>query len=141
MSKFAAALLLVPLADQALKLLVRRRLGTGSVALGPLGCVRLVQSQVWLARTPYHPGSATLWMVWLLSAAVLVILIAAAPSCRLFAGLLLGGSFSHALETTRQGCVSDYVCLRFWPAFNAADVAITVGAGGLIWSLLLLTKT
>ncbi len=31
-----------------------------------------------------------------------------------------------------RGSVSDYVCLRFWPAFNLADVAITVGAIGLL---------
>ena len=37
---------------------------------------------------------------------------------------------SHALETSLRGCIIDYVRLRFWPAFNLADVAITVGAAG-----------
>ena len=47
-------------------------------------------------------------------------------------GMLLGGSSSHALESAVRGSISDYICLRFWPAFNLADVAITVGAIGVI---------
>jgi lipoprotein signal peptidase len=43
---------------------------------------------------------------------------------------MLGGSLSHAWETTVHGSVSDYVCLRFWPAFDLADVALTIGALG-----------
>jgi signal peptidase II len=46
-------------------------------------------------------------------------------------GLMLGGALSHALETSVRGSVCDYVCLRFWPAFDLADVALAVGALGL----------
>jgi lipoprotein signal peptidase len=54
------------------------------------------------------------------------------PPCGWFAGALLGGSLSHALETSLRGRVVDYVRLRFWPAFNLADVAITAGALGVL---------
>jgi len=141
MIAFAASLLLVPLADQAVKLLLRRRLGAGSVSLGALGRVRLVESQVWLARAKSRPRPAMLWTLWLSSAAGLTLLTIVDPSCGTRAGLLLGGSLSHALETTRRGGICDYVCLRFWPAFNAADVAITVGAGGLLLNLLVMSTT
>jgi hypothetical protein len=50
-------------------------------------------------------------------------------------GLLLGAALSHALETSLRGSICDYVCLRFWPAFNLADVALTVGALGLAFEL------
>lgn len=53
------------------------------------------------------------------------------PSCGLFAGLLLGGSLSHLIESAVRGSICDYIRLRFWPAFNLADVAITAGALGL----------
>ena len=33
--------------------------------------------------------------------------------------------------------VSDYVCLRFWPAFNLADLALTAGAIGILTELLI----
>ena len=42
----------------------------------------------------------------------------------MFAGLLLGGSLGNAVEHAQRGAISDYVRLRFWPAFNLADAAI-----------------
>jgi lipoprotein signal peptidase len=35
------------------------------------------------------------------------------------------------MEGSLRGSVTDYVWLRFWPAFNIADVAITAGAIGM----------
>ena len=52
----------------------------------------------------------------------------------------MGGSLSHGIESSSRGWICDYVCLRFWPAFNIADVAITVGACGLVGRLILMTK-
>jgi signal peptidase II len=42
-------------------------------------------------------------------------------------GLLLGGALGNALDRIRIGAVIDYVKLPNWPAFNLADIAITVG--------------
>lgn len=125
-------LLLVPVADQAVKRLLRRRLGRNAARLGPLGHLRIVASQIWFVRgsTPLSP--VLLWSIWSLSAAALVGLTVAIPACGTGVGLLLGGSLSHALETTYRGGVCDYVCLRFWPAFNVADTAITLGAAGVV---------
>jgi signal peptidase II len=39
---------------------------------------------------------------------------------------------SHMIETSRRGRVCDYLCLRFWPAFNLADAAISIGTVGFI---------
>jgi lipoprotein signal peptidase len=36
------------------------------------------------------------------------------------------------IETSRRGRVCDYLCLRFWPAFNLADAAISIGAVGFV---------
>ena len=54
------------------------------------------------------------------------------PGCGWCAALLLGGSLSHMIETSRRGRVCDYLCLRFWPAFNLADAAISIGTVGFI---------
>jgi len=132
MGALAAGLFLIPLADQALKLVLRRRLGPRTVPLGPLGDLRMVKTRIWLARQGGHPNLAGMWTLWLLAAGALALLSAWAPSYGWFAGLLLGGSLSHGLESSVRGSVSDYVCLRFWPAFNLADVAITVGAIGVV---------
>jgi signal peptidase II len=132
MTAFAAGLLLVPLADQTLKLLLRRRLGAGSVPLGRFGTVRIVPAQIWLAVSSDCGRPGMIWAVWVFAAAALTTASVFVPACRWCAALLLGGSFSHALETTCRGNVYDYICLRFWPAFNLADVAITAGAVGVV---------
>ena len=48
-------------------------------------------------------------------------------------GLLAGGSLSNLVDRLRLGHVTDFLDLRYWPAFNLADVCIVVGV------LLLLT--
>jgi hypothetical protein len=40
--------LIVLMGDQALKLLLRRRMGSGVLALGPFGEVRIVTGRLWL---------------------------------------------------------------------------------------------
>jgi signal peptidase II len=132
MRALIAGLLFVPLGDQALKHLLRHWLGSRSFRLGPVGALRIVESRIWLARIRNVPKLTMLWSLWLLSAGALAILAAIAPSSGWYAGLLLGGSLSHALETSLRGTISDYVCPRFWPTFNLADVAITVGAVGIV---------
>ena len=139
MGGLAAGLVLIPLADQALKLVLRRRLGPRSVPLGRLGGLRMVKTRIWLAQGGC-PSLAEIWALWLLAAGAVALLGALAPSCGWFAGLLLGGSLSHGLESSVRGSVSDYVCLRFWPAFNLADVAITVGAIGVMLEMFMTMK-
>ena len=140
MTALATGLLLIPLLDQALKLLVLRGLASTTVLLGPFGRLEVVRSRVWLVRSGLQPKLATVWSVWFVAAGSLALLSGALPSCGGFAGALLGGSLSHALETALRGCVIDYVRLRFWPAFNLADVAITVGALGVLTQIVIATQ-
>lgn len=49
------------------------------------------------------------------------------PMAWLPVGLLLGGALGNAVDRIRIGAVVDYLKLPNWPAFNLADVAITVG--------------
>ena len=140
MTALATGLLLIPLLDQALKLLVLRGLASTTVLLGPFGRLEVVRSRVWLVRSGLQPKLATVWSVWFVAAGSLALLSGALPSCGGFAGALLGGSLSHALETALRGCVIDYVRPRFWPAFNLADVAITVGALGVLTQIVIATQ-
>jgi lipoprotein signal peptidase len=132
MSGTIAFLILVPLLDQTLKFLVIRRLGHRRISLGRLGEVRYVQRPIWIARAWPAVKPATIWIVWITGAVVIAFLCSLIPSTGFFSGLILGGTFSHALEISLCGSVCDYVALRFWPAFNFADVAITAGAIGLL---------
>ena len=140
MRALVTGLLLIPVLDQALKFFVLFRLGSRSVPLGRMGKLQVVQTQIWMARKPRSLNLVVLWTLWIFAACALAVVTALVPSYGWFAGLLLGGSLSHGIEDSSRGWICDYVCLRFWPAFNIADVAITVGACGLAGHLILMTK-
>jgi signal peptidase II len=47
-------------------------------------------------------------------------------------GMMLGGAIGNLIDRVRLGRVTDFVDFPFWPAFNVADSAITVGIAVLI---------
>lgn len=49
------------------------------------------------------------------------------PMAWLPVGLLLGGALGNIIDRVRIGAVIDFLKLPNWPAFNVADVSITVG--------------
>jgi signal peptidase II len=51
-------------------------------------------------------------------------------------GLVIGGSMSNLLDRVRLGYVTDFLDLRYWPAFNLADSFIVIGVGVLLVALL-----
>ena len=52
-------------------------------------------------------------------------------------GLILGGTLGNGYDRLVHGTVTDFIALHFWPVFNVADAAITVGVILLLlWSVL-----
>jgi signal peptidase II len=51
-------------------------------------------------------------------------------------GLVIGGSASNLLDRVRLGYVTDFIDLRYWPAFNLADSFIVIGVGVLLTALI-----
>jgi signal peptidase II len=51
-------------------------------------------------------------------------------------GLVIGGSVSNLVDRVRLGYVTDFIDLRYWPAFNLADSFIVVGVVILLGTLL-----
>ena len=51
-------------------------------------------------------------------------------------GLVIGGSMSNLLDRVRLGYVTDFLDLRYWPAFNLADSFIVIGVVVLLVALL-----
>lgn len=61
----------------------------------------------------------------------LVGLLALRPARRwlwLPTGMLVGGALSNLIDRVASGSVIDFIKLPDWPAFNFADISITVGA-------------
>ena len=58
------------------------------------------------------------------------------PWCTYGAALGGGGAIGNLIDRARQGLVIDFFDFRIWPVFNVADIAICVGVGCIIWSIL-----
>jgi signal peptidase II len=135
MTVLLIVLLAVPVVEGAVKRILRRRVVQTPVSLGACGSIQVVSHRVWLARLPQPPSPAATSGLLVLAAVPLLLFGALVPASAVFAGLLIGGALSNWLEQVVRGSVSDYICLRFWPAFNLADAAITTGAAGIVITL------
>jgi signal peptidase II len=83
-------------------------LGGGGAAVVAITVVALACVLVWFALDPQRPW---LWLA---------------------AGLIAGGALGNLADRARTGAVTDFFDPPLWPAFNIADVAITVGAVVLV---------
>jgi len=49
-------------------------------------------------------------------------------------GMLLGGALGNVIDRIREGAVVDFIkAVEFWPAFNVADISVTLGVILLLW--------
>lgn len=128
MIALSLTVLIVLVSDQALKLLLRQTMRFEAVPRGPRARLPMSGGRLWLQRVAGPLGAGLMWSLWVAAALALVIVITSIEVSPVFGGLILGGSLSNAVDVSLRGSVSDYVCLRFWPAFNLADVAIAGGA-------------
>ena len=55
---------------------------------------------------------------------------------RLALGLVFGGTIGNLIDRLRFGYVTDFIDFGFWPAFNIADSAITIGVIIFVYSSL-----
>jgi signal peptidase II len=56
-------------------------------------------------------------------------------------GLILGGAAGNLIDRLRFGYVTDFIDFGYWPAFNVADSAVTVGTIMLVIVLLRTAQT
>jgi signal peptidase II len=52
-------------------------------------------------------------------------------------GMIIGGAIGNIIDRLRFHYVIDFIDLRWWPVFNAADSAISVGVGLLLLRIIL----
>jgi signal peptidase II len=59
--------------------------------------------------------------------------VAAGPLLlRVGLALVLGGAVGNLIDRIRLGYVVDFIDLRWWPVFNAADSAVVIGVATLV---------
>jgi signal peptidase II len=136
---FALALA-VFLADQGLKKLVE-----GSMWLGE--SIPMIPNVLYLTHTQNDGGafgilggqsSLLMFGSAVAVAFVLWMLLQGSPkrTTIIGCGLILGGAAGNLLDRLTTGQVTDYIDLRVWPVFNAADVAIVLGVATLLLAAL-----
>ena len=136
----AAIALAAVAADQLTKHIVvsTLQLDEGTHVIGPLWIHHVQNSGIAFGLF----SSATAVVIVLTGIAVAWMLVYFArsggrhPILPVALGLVIGGSVSNLLDRVRLGHVTDFIDLRFWPAFNLADSFIVIGVGLLLAALL-----
>lgn len=126
--------------DQLSKAWVVDRLGpepfTRSISLGP-SWFNLVYTQntgVAFGLFQNMPGLFTMTSILITVGAVYayaVHLPNRVPWVQVSMGLILGGGIGNIVDRLRLGSVVDFISVGWWPVFNLADSAITVGVTAL----------
>ncbi len=124
-------------ADQLTKHIVSSRLALDESehVVGPLSIHHVQNSGIafglFASATPIVivlTGIAVVWMLGFFARSG-----ARHPILPVSLGLVIGGSVSNLVDRVRLGHVTDFLDLRFWPAFNLADAAIVIGILGLLY--------
>lgn len=124
----------VVLVDVVTKWLADTRLPGAPVDLG-IGRLQLsYNTGVAFSLGDGLPTWAVLALAGVVTGGVLVAIVAgwlrpAAP-----AGLILGGAVANIVDRAGDGAVTDFLWLGWFPTFNLADTAITLGVVALLWA-------
>ena len=125
--------------DQVSKLLVRGGMERGEE--DPiLPGLKLVHVRNEGVAFGLDPGGGTTLLIVLVALALLALVLyfvrhQAKPLVWLPVGLLIGGAVGNLVDRVRDGGVTDFLKIPLWPAFNVADIAITVGVVALVFVL------
>ena len=126
-------------ADQLTKAIVTRRLDRNDEVhiVGPFSIHHVTNSGIAFGLF----ASATSLVILLTGLAVAWMLYFFArsgsrhPVLPVALGLVIGGSVSNLIDRIRLGHVTDFIDLKYWPAFNLADTFIVVGVAALLLAL------
>jgi signal peptidase II len=142
---FAITACVITTADQIVKGLIRKNLNLGEQLLefGPLKIVHLQNTgSAWGFFTDF---TLVLSIISIIGLLLILIFIRYIPResilGNLSLGLIFGGALGNLIDRLRLGYVTDFIYVRvwhdfYWPAFNVADSAITVGAIILVFFII-----
>ena len=126
--------------DQFTKWLIRHTVDRGDVWPGdwPVHIVHIVNTGAAFGILQ-HAGPLLVVTSLIGIAAILVYLFNpgfAHPAMRVSLALMFGGAVGNLIDRLRTGEVVDFIKFPHFPAFNAADSAITIGVCFLLWAML-----
>ena len=142
---FAVVAVLVFVLDRVTKLLVSANV--------PVGTEQRVLPFVWITNT-HNAGAAfgfaqegALLALFLVGSIVvsigLVYYVVRTPvsvAAGVLLGLIMGGTVGNGYERLVNHTVTDFIAVHFWPVFNVADSAISVGVALLLLGYLVRSR-
>ncbi len=135
-----AVVLAAVAADQLTKAIVSRRLSLYDEVhvAGPLSIHHVTNSGIAFGLFSsatfvviLATGAAVTWMLYFFMRSG-----SRHPILPVALGLVIGGSLSNLVDRVRLGHVTDFLDLKFWPAFNLADSFIVIGVAILLLTLI-----
>ncbi len=130
MARAGLVLAAVLATDQAVKALVTSSLARGEERDIVAGIKLVNVRNSGIAFGQLQNGGAIVSVVIAIAMAALLVYFARnlwRPWIWLPTGALLGGALGNIIDRLREGAVIDFLKLPYWPAFNVADSAITIG--------------
>jgi signal peptidase II len=124
--------------DQVTKAVVRSTIERGDSVDLVLGIELVNVRNRGIAFGLFAGGGALLAIFAALALVALLVFFARhrdQPLAWLPTGLLIGGAAGNLIDRVREGAVTDFIDLPWWPAFNFADVAVTLGVVSLLYVL------
>ena len=138
---FVIVALAVFVLDRATKSLVNTSLAYGERVTVIPNLVDIVNVRNSGAAFGFAPAGATLFLIASVVVSIgLVVYVLRNPGSPWtdgVLGLILGGTLGNGFDRVVHGTVTDFVDFHFWPVFNVADSAISVGVVLLIAGYLL----
>jgi signal peptidase II len=128
----------VIVADQVAKAVVRSNIKTGETVDVIPGVDLIHTRNTGVAFSLFSGGGPVVVIVAIVALAALVGFFVTHLHRRLVwlpTGLLVGGAAGNLIDRLRLGSVTDFIKIPHWPAFNVADIAVTVGVIALLWVL------
>jgi signal peptidase II len=128
----------VIVADQVAKAIVRANIEPGETVDVIPGLHLVHTKNTGVAFSLFSGGGPLVVIVALIALGALVAFFITHVHRRLVwlpTGLLIGGAAGNLIDRIRLGSVTDFVKLPHWPAFNVADIAVTIGVLTLLWVL------
>jgi signal peptidase II len=136
--KAAGVMVAVIALDQVVKAIVRSSIVSGG-AEEVLPFLKIVNVRNTGVAFSLFSGGGPLLVIFAVIATIALLGFffahAERPLAWLPTGLLLGGAIGNLIDRVSEGAVTDFVKFPGWPAFNVADIAITLGVFALLYVL------
>ena len=133
---------LIVFADQLSKIWVKTNLVRGE-SLFDIGFFRIIHTQNTGAAFGLFPNHTFVLTIASFIGLIVILLCAfflprhlpflGTIQAKSALGLVLGGTLGNLIGRLAFGYVTDFISFSFWPAFNIADSAVTVGSLWLVY--------